>query len=122
MRKLPAPDTFADKRVVPDKWRTSYFDLVIVDGIEIQSRYKQAHEFDLMAAWMQLLPSHLRAQIAHVLCDSKATYSFTLTLRHGVAGWLAADEVVLINDAMIALNGGHNGIHIESPGGRLMHD
>lgn len=95
----------------PEKMRTSPFDSVTVDGIEITSRYTKADEFDLMARVVSMLRSDDRRKIASMWCDSKATHTYSVTMRRGHD---FPEFTALIGRALSALfvqvAGGHNGI------------
>jgi hypothetical protein len=82
-----------------------------IDGVNIISRYCQAHEFELMRDMMLTLPPQQRAAVAAIFCDSKCTFCFSVTLRH----WnreLATKIGKQLEQVALQQSGGHNGITV----------
>jgi hypothetical protein len=97
-----------------EKVATTSIDLLIVHGVEITSRYKKAHEFELMRSMILALPLQQGA-VQSIFCDSKAGRCFSVVLRrhHWNAGLARAIGDHLERAAM-AYGGGHNGITVSA--------
>ena len=78
-----------------------------VHGVDLTSRYNKAHEFEVMAKLVEVLPAFVRDRIASIWCDSKACCCYSITL-------LCWDAMVgkYLNAALIVLDSGHNGFDI----------
>jgi hypothetical protein len=80
-----------------------------VCGVYISSRYVKADELEAMRAMVLELPAQLRAEVAEVWCDSKASHCYTVTVRR----WSVAKTIAHRMDAAAwAVRGGHNGIDL----------
>lgn len=91
----------------------SPFDIVVVDGVVVQSRYRQASEFERMAYALRELPDAMRGRIASIYCDSQTTHAYRVTLRSGYDRPDFADEVGQhLSSLFVQQAGGHNGIDI----------
>ncbi|HZC56024.1 MAG TPA: hypothetical protein VE396_08255 [Xanthobacteraceae bacterium] len=92
-----------------EKVATTSFESIAVNGVKLNSRYGKAHELELMRAFVLDLPESLCRLTATIFCDSKATNSFSITLRH----WTVERAKLIgraIAESALARNGGHNGI------------
>jgi len=81
----------------------------IMGEIDIASRHGYAHERYMMAVVLRMMPWQVRAPIKSVFCDSKASWSVTITLH----SWDASEaEAIgcLFESGMVEENHGHNGI------------
>lgn len=78
-------------------------------GVELQSRYAVAHEFEEMKAVVDAMPDHVKLRIASIWCDSKAcaVYSITINLGMNRPG-LGGD----IRDSFRAGANGFNGLFL----------
>jgi hypothetical protein len=92
-----------------DKVATTWVTSLQVHGVAIISRYRKAHEFELMRTIITALPPAARAAVQSIICDSKAGSSFMVTLRDWREALARHIEVTAIN-----CNGGHNGIAVSS--------
>lgn len=100
-----------DKRLDGDdeKIATTALKELVVEGVKISSRYDKAHEYDVLSRVVQEMPKDLRWLVQEVFCDSKATCTYSVTLRQ----WDFVDEVAkYFNAALLEHNGGHNGIDL----------
>lgn len=82
-----------------------------IHGIDIESRYEQSSELELMRAVIWDLPPKIREQINSVYVDSKATATFFITIKK----WkneLATEIGSLFDRSLRQRLGGHNGIII----------
>jgi hypothetical protein len=101
-----------------DKVATTTLPGLMVCGVDIISRYGKADELEAMRAMVLALPAQLRAEVAEVWCDSKASHCYTVTVRR----WSVAKAVAQRMDAAAAIvRGGHNGIEVRLPAGSDLH-
>src|SRR6185437_2692542 len=97
-----------------EKVPTTSITVLIVDGVEITSRYRKAHELELMRDMILALPLAQRA-VQSIFCDSKAGSCFSVVLRrHHWNARLARAIGDHFEKAALAYNGGHNGITVSA--------
>jgi len=94
-----------------EKVATTSIKTLKVDGVEIISRYCQAHEFELMRAMILALSPRQRALVKSIFCDSKCTYAFSATL-HPWDEKLATEIGEQLERIALKQKSGHNGIMV----------
>lgn len=99
-----------------DKIPTTSLKNLIVDGVQISSRYRDADELDRMAQMVMALLPGLRALVVSVFCDTKASHSYELITRPCNPGDLASIAKAT-SAACLRLAGGHNDIVVHSSDG-----
>jgi hypothetical protein len=88
---------------------TTSLGFLYVDGVELVSRQRRAHEYKLMTRMVRALPAPLRASVESICCDSKATWLFSVV----VSDEAVAREVGSRLEAVAVRHcGGHNGIEV----------
>ena len=99
----------ARRFVDADKAATTSLESIVMHGVKLVSRYRKAHELELMRGFVLDLPAAVRGSVASIFCDSKATYFFTVVVRD----WSDAEIVGrALAASALARNGGHNGITV----------
>ena len=94
-----------------DKVATTSTQDFLFEGVKICSRYRKADEYELMVEMIAALPAKLRGFVQSIFCDSKATYTFSVTMRSWNQTW--AQEIgQRLATVALAHNGGHNGIDV----------
>ena len=105
-----------------DKVATTSISVLVIDGVKITSRYNDADEFELMREMILSLPPMTRAQIKTIFCDSQATACFSVQLRCWINAKSATHIGQKLEAAVIARNGGHNGITVAAYNGTIFGD
>ncbi|SEH15094.1 hypothetical protein SAMN05428974_1350 [Sphingopyxis sp. YR583] len=78
-------------------------------GVELQSRYAVAHEFEEMKAVVDAMPDDVRLRVESIWCDSKACAVYSITIRLGMdRSWLGEN----IRDSFRAGTNGFNGLFL----------
>jgi hypothetical protein len=93
-----------------DKVATTGIKVMVVDGVEISSRYNKAHEMEAMREMIQTLPREVSRIIRRFWCNSKAGNTYTVTIDDRYPRNIA----MAIGHALEEASGGHNGIWIEN--------
>jgi hypothetical protein len=92
----------------------------MVCGVRIVSRYRKAHEYEVMqnAFLTMRVCAACRANVVRVFCDSKACAVYTIALEE----WDEHQAQCIGREfeaQIMQYSEGHNGIWIEAPGGGL---
>lgn len=91
---------------------TSVEDLT-VHGVRVESRYRKAHEFELLRSMVLALTTREREAVHLISCDTKASHVFDVSVRRGAWDRLLAGIIGRRIEAVaVARNGGHNGIRV----------
>jgi hypothetical protein len=96
-----------------EKVPTTSLKSLIVCGVEIESRYRKAHEFELLRSMVLALTMLERDAVQLISCDSKASHVFDVVMRPGA--WNTTNATIIgrrLEAVATAHNGGHNGIRI----------
>jgi len=110
--KAEARRYFGDDEKVPT---TSLTELV-VEGVNLSSRYGKARELELMARVVKALPVEYVGLIRSIWCDSKACACYAVSLN----GCTSEQSVMLaeqLDHWFCEFSSGHNGISIDGPAG-----
>ena len=86
---------------------------VVVNGAQIVSRYGQKYEIVIMANALMTIPGRLAYRIKCILCDTKATHSYSVKTRSGVTRSEKLQMATLLSMAFKSLCKGHNDISID---------
>ena len=86
---------------------------VVVNGAQIVSRYGQKYEIVIMANALMTIPGRLACRIKCILCDTKATHSYSVETRSGVTRSEKLQMATLLSMAFKSLCKGHNDISID---------
>jgi hypothetical protein len=98
-----------------EKVPTTSLQALTLCGVKIESRYRKAHEFELMRAMVLALTTLEREAVQLISCDSKASYVFDVSVRRGAWDALLAGIIGRRLEAVaVARNSGHNGIRVFS--------
>jgi hypothetical protein len=102
-------------RLIPPEERrpTSPFDHVVVDGVQLVSRWQRAEEIDRLTALVQALPPFYRLQIKAIYCESEGGRRFQIVLR--AAQFTQARAVAVareVESILLKQLGGHDGVSI----------
>ena len=111
----------ADKRHFGDdeKCPTTSLRELIAHGVSLSSRYHKADELETMAMMVDALPRDLRARIESIWCDSKASATYSVSLRD-CPTWLAMAIGHQLERTCLERFDGHNGIGLSGQdGGQL---
>jgi hypothetical protein len=101
-----------------EKVATTSMDLLIVRGVKITSRYKKAHEFELMRAMILALRLEQCRAVQSIFCDSKAGSCFSVVLRPRPWNEGAARAIGRrLEEVAMTYGGGHNGITVSADDG-----
>ena len=84
------------------------FDRLKVYNVALESRYKKFHEYYDMRRIVEEMPASLRSLIINIYCDSKATASYTVTVKD-ISFELLFALAETINDVCAKHLDGHNG-------------
>jgi hypothetical protein len=107
-----------DAKTSTEKGATTSIRVAVFDGIEIESRYRKAHELQTMLDAIREVPSQGQRILGRVFCDSKATNHFAVHLREEAS----VEDAILLGMYMAHLFimklGDHNGIHVFNADGR----
>lgn len=89
---------------------------LVVDGVELSSRYDKADEYELMREMVLGVEAKARKYIDTIFCDSKAGSCFGVRLKpcSKKQAWEIASS---IEQVCLAGNGGYNSIHVEGSSG-----
>lgn len=80
-------------------------------GVIIDSRWDVLSEYRLMRAVVDTLPDLMRVRIESIWCDSDCTANYIVTVK---PGRFARDLPYAVEETVIAVGGGHNGIMVQS--------
>jgi ProQ/FINO family len=121
MRESAIVEAEARARGSGEKIATTTITGLNIDGIDIRSRYNKAHEYEVLRDAVLRLAPEKRELVSYIHCDSQASWVINVTLR----AWnvsLAEHIGFVLSEALLYLNGGHNGItltcnddHLEIP-------
>ena len=84
---------------------------VVYKGVQLVSRQNLAHEIEDMKRIVDALTPDNAGRIEEVWCDSKATATYSISIRDGL--W-EPDMQWAINSAIYNACGGHNGVYFQS--------
>jgi hypothetical protein len=80
-------------------------------GVVIDSRWDVLSEYRQMRAIVDRLPDLMRVRIESIWCDSNCTANYVFTVK---PSRFIRDLPLAIENAVIAIGGGHNGIAFQS--------
>jgi hypothetical protein len=100
-----------------DKVPTTSIDRMVVWGVVLESRYRDADEFEAMRS-MVLALGGAAFVVKSIFCDSNCTHAYTVLIRD----WAWETNLVghitrTLEDAVFRARGGHNGIVVEAGDG-----
>ena len=98
--------------------KTSYHELEYL-GVNLQSRYSVAHEFQTMKAVVDVMPTDVRLRISSIWCDSKACADYSITV---ILGLHRSGLPEQIRDCFLLGSDGFNGLLIEYGTGSTFFD
>ena len=110
------PEAARNRHGCDDEVPTTSMRDFVFEGVKIRSRYRKAHEYELVVEMIAALPAELRDFVQSIFCDSKATFVFSVTLR----SWAKARAQEIgqrLAEVALARNGGHNGIDVTAARG-----
>lgn len=113
----------AEKKAGPigaERVPTTSLRSLVVEGVELSSRYDKAHEYETMSGMVRTLTPDLIEHVASIFCDSKATASYTVRLRE--CSVAKANAIARqFEEGCIICDGGHNGIWLSGSAGGEIH-
>lgn len=84
---------------------------IIYRDVAIDSRWNVLSEYNRMRSIVDRLPDLMRVRIESIWCDSNCTANYVVTIK---SNRFVPDIPYAVEDAVIAVGGGHNGIMIQS--------
>lgn len=79
-------------------------------GVRLESRFSVLAELDTMRKFIDALPELMVRRLVSIWCDSGAGANYMVEVR---AGRWAPELEWAIRDAIMTVNGGHNGVAID---------
>jgi hypothetical protein len=88
-------------------------------GVDIESRWSVAVEFERMKAVVDALPDLVRIRLQSIWCDSKAQADYSVAVAQG--RWAEGIELD-VRDAVLSATDGFNGLSVAGNGRRIDFD
>jgi DNA-binding FadR family transcriptional regulator len=96
-----------------EKVPTTSLRTVAFRGVQIDSRYRKAHEFETMIAAASRFDAEEISMIDAIWCDSKACAYYHIILKKGVPKEWANVICTSFAAYILQVDGGYNGIDVE---------